>query len=80
MLVAGKPAPLIGRVSMDMITVDLTDHPQANVGDRVELWGRTISVDEVARHAGTISYELLSGVTQRVPRYYTGLAGLTDGA
>jgi len=68
--VNGQRVPLIGRVSMDMITVDLTDVPSAKVGDPVELWGQEVSVDEVATWAGTISYELLTGVTKRVPRCY----------
>lgn len=57
--VDGQRAPLIGRVSMDMMTVDLTDVPTAKVGSRVELWGRHVSVCDVARSAGTIAYELL---------------------
>lgn len=66
--VRGRRSRLLGRVSMDMLAIDLTEVPGASVGDPVELWGRHISVDEVARHAGTISYELLTGVTARVPR------------
>jgi len=57
-------------VSMDMLTVDLTDLPSAVVGDAVELWGAQLPVDEVAHAAGTIGYELLSKVTARVPRRY----------
>ncbi|KPP98200.1 alanine racemase [Marinobacter sp. HL-58] len=68
--VAGNRIRLIGRVSMDMLAVDLTNAPAASEGDTVELWGRHVSVDEVARHAGTIAYELLTGVTARVPRLY----------
>lgn len=66
--IRGTRALLIGRVSMDMLAVDLTGVEDATVGDPVELWGRTIPVDEVAACAGTISYELLTGVTRRVPR------------
>jgi alanine racemase len=69
-LVAGHRAPLVGRVSMDMITVDVTDVPHAAIGDRVILWGSDLSVDEIAQHAGTIGYELLCRVTARVPRVY----------
>ncbi len=69
--IRGQRASLIGRVSMDMLAVDLTDVPGAAVGDLVELWGGNISIDEVAGHAGTISYELLTGVTGRVPRHWT---------
>ncbi|SEH07163.1 alanine racemase [Candidatus Venteria ishoeyi] len=61
---------LVGRVSMDMITLDLRECPDAQVGDKVELWGQHIPVDEIARLSGTIGYELLTGVTKRVPRYY----------
>ncbi|PCM43784.1 alanine racemase [Marinobacter sp. ANT_B65] len=61
---------LIGRVSMDMLAVDLSNAPDASEGDRVELWGKTVGVDEVAACAGTISYELLTGITNRVPRIY----------
>ncbi|SFR74111.1 alanine racemase [Marinobacter daqiaonensis] len=66
--VRGTRVPLIGRVSMDMLAVDLTEIPGAAAGDPVELWGPHIGIDEVAARAGTISYELLTGVTGRVPR------------
>ncbi|MNO88884.1 Alanine racemase, biosynthetic [compost metagenome] len=69
-LVGGRRAPLAGRVSMDMLAVDLSDLPDTRVGDPVELWGANLSVDEVASHAGTIGYELLTKVTARVPRRY----------
>ena len=68
--VGGKIMPLVGTVSMDMITVDVTDHPGVAIGDQVELWGSNVLVSEVAECAGTISYELLTGVTSRVPRIY----------
>jgi len=70
MLVNCQRLPLVGRVSMDMLAVDLTEQPGAQVGDAVQLWGAQLPVDEVARAAGTIGYELLSKVTQRVPRRY----------
>ena len=63
---AGQPATLVGRVSMDMITVDLSDAPSAQVGDEVVLWGEGVPVEPLAAAAGTIAYELLCGVTQRV--------------
>lgn len=66
--VNGKVCPLVGRVSMDMITVDLTDHPSAQIGDVVELWGEHVAVDEVAQLCGTISYELFCQLTPRVRR------------
>ncbi|MFW8566897.1 alanine racemase [Orrella sp. 11846] len=62
-------ASLIGRVSMDMLTVDITHLPNVQRGDPVILWGQDgPSVDEVAKLSGTIGYELLAGVTARVPR------------
>lgn len=64
-----RKLPLVGRVSMDMITVDVTEiADEVEVGDDTELWGKKVSVDEVADLCGTIGYELLCGVTQRVPR------------
>ncbi|MBE9610181.1 alanine racemase [Chitinilyticum piscinae] len=66
-LVAGQRTRLLGRVSMDMLAVDLTPIPAAGIGSPVELWGRSLSVDEVAAAAGTIAYELLCAVAPRVP-------------
>lgn len=65
-LVRGRRAPLAGRISMDMIAVDVTLVPEVRVGDEVMLWGEGLPVEELARMAGTIPYELLCGVTQRV--------------
>ena len=65
-LVAGVRTRLIGRVSMDMLMVDLTPVPRAQVGAPVVLWGRGLPVDEVAQAAGTIGYELLCAVAPRV--------------
>jgi alanine racemase len=67
----GALRPVLGRVSMDVIAVDLTG-ADAALGDRVELFGPCRLLDDAARAAGTISYELLSSVTARVPRAYTG--------
>lgn len=67
-LVNGKRAPLAGRVSMDMITVDLRSQPNAKPGDPVLLWGEGLPADEVAACAKTISYELFCQLTARVPR------------
>ena len=64
-LINGQRAPLAGRVSMDLLTVDLRGIA-AKVGDSVTLWGRGLSVDEIARHAGTISYELTCSVGPNV--------------
>ena len=66
--IGGHDAPLAGRVSMDMIAVDVTALPSVAVGERAELWGAALPVDEVAARAGTIAYELLCGVAPRVPR------------
>ena len=66
-LVAGGRTGTVGRVSMDMITVDLTPVPHATLGSPVVLWGEGMPVDEVAMAAGTVGYELLCGVTTRVP-------------
>jgi alanine racemase len=69
-LVNGRRAALAGRVSMDMICIDLRDLPDAAVGDEVILWGDGLPVDDIAAAAGTISYELLSGVSTRVHYVY----------
>ncbi len=65
-LVNGLKVPLIGRVSMDMLTVDLSDLTCVAVGDEVMLWGEGLPVEEIASCASTIPYTLLCGVTQRV--------------
>ncbi len=67
-LIGDLRVPVIGRVAMDMITVDLSRRPHTAVGETVVLWGEGLSVDEVARWAGTISYELLCKVSDRVAR------------
>lgn len=66
-LIAGARAPTVGRVSMDMIAVDVSALPEVHVGTNVVLWGPGLPVEEIARHAGTIPYELLCSVSQRVP-------------
>jgi len=65
-LVNGKRVPLVGRVSMDMITVDLSSQMNAQAGDPVTLWGEGLAVEEIARYSDTIPYTLLCGITQRV--------------
>ncbi len=67
--VDGALTTIIGRVSMDMITIDLTPLPQAGIGSKVEFWGKQIDVNVIAQAAGTISYELLCNV-KRVPKEY----------
>jgi alanine racemase len=73
-LVDGQRSRIVGRVSMDMITVDLTGLDAAGIGSEAVMWGRSraqphavLTADEVAQAAGTISYELTCGVAQRVP-------------
>lgn len=66
-VVAGRMTRTIGRVSMDMLYVDLTDIPEADIGSPVELWGSLVPVDAVAQASGTIGYELLCAVAPRVP-------------
>ncbi|MCK4842094.1 MAG: alanine racemase [Methylococcales bacterium] len=65
-LVNGQRVSLVGRVSMDMITVDLTSESKAKAGDPVTLWGEGLAVEEIAHYSDTIPYTLLCGVTQRV--------------
>lgn len=55
---------------MDMLTIDLTDHPNAGVGSQVELWGKNILASDIAKLADTISYQLFCNV-KRVPRLFT---------
>jgi alanine racemase len=76
-LVCGKRVPMAGRVSMDMITVDLTDVPEARVGSPVVLWGEGLPVDEVANAASTVGYELLCAVAPRV-RFVATRVGAVD--
>lgn len=70
-LVAGKRAQLIGRVSMDMLCIDLTDVPEAGLGSSVELWGKRVLASDVASQAGTIPYQIFCNL-RRVPLVYTG--------
>lgn len=68
--IGGVRVPVVGRVSMDLITLDVTDVAGAAVGADVELMGDTISVDELAAAANTIPYEILTSLGQRLPRHY----------
>ncbi|MNJ03871.1 Alanine racemase [compost metagenome] len=70
MSIDGQPSRLIGRVSMDMLTVDLTDLPNAGLGSRVELWGNEVLASDVAAHAGTIPYQIFCNL-RRVPLVYS---------
>ncbi len=79
-LVDGQRSQTVGRVSMDMLAVDLSELPQAGFGSEVTLWGQSskgavLSIDEVARAAGTIGYELMCAVTRRVPVQVESLQG-----
>ena len=75
-LLRDRRAPIVGAVCMDMMMIDATDIPEAAVGDTVILIGcarggaERISVDDLARWAGTINYEILCGISKRVPRIY----------
>jgi len=66
-LLRGRPAPIAGRISMDLVTLFVGDEP-VEIGDPVVLFGEGLPVEEVAETAGTISYELLVGISGRVPR------------
>jgi alanine racemase len=71
-LVGGARSRIVGRISMDMLTVDLSDTPQAGIGTEVTLWGRSaggqlLSIDEVAASAQTVGYELMCALAARVP-------------
>lgn len=63
--VKGKEVPIVGRISMDMLAIDLTSHQSVSIGEEVELWGSKILVERIAASAGTIAYELLCQVTDR---------------
>lgn len=69
--VNGCLSRIIGRVSMDMLTVDLSDMPDARIGDAVQLWGERVAANDVAAASGTIAYQLFTGVSHRIPLRYT---------
>ena len=76
-VVNGQTVPLVGRVSMDMMAVDLSPVPKARLGSEVTLWGRAsngavLPIDEVAAAAGTLGYELMCAVAPRVPKQVEG--------
>ncbi|MFB5743428.1 catabolic alanine racemase DadX [Cedecea sp. S5-13] len=66
-MVDGVMTRVVGKVSMDMITVDLTPCPQAGIGSPVEMWGKNVKIDDVASAAGTVGYELMCALAPRVP-------------
>jgi alanine racemase len=66
----GKKAFLVGRVSMDMLTFDVSGLDDIDIGTEVELWGENLPINEVAAKIGTIGYELMTRVSARVPRKY----------
>ena len=69
-LLHGKKAPIVGRICMDQFCVDVTDIENVKMGDTVTIFGPGLSVDEVAKFAQTINYEVVCGITKRVPRVY----------
>ncbi|MBQ8881670.1 MAG: alanine racemase [Oscillospiraceae bacterium] len=69
-LIRGRKAPILGRVCMDQMMVDVTDIPDAAVGDRVTLLGEGLTAEEMAAAIGTINYEVVCAIGKRVPRYY----------
>ncbi len=71
-IIRGRRVPLAGRVSMDMISVDLRGVPEARVGDPVLIWGEGLPAEEIAHCAGTLAYELFCGLTNRVRFRYVG--------
>jgi len=70
-LLHGQEVPIVGRVSMDMIAVDLSGVPEASVGDEVVMWGPRLPVERIAQCAGTIAYELVCRVKERVSFVWT---------
>jgi len=81
-LIHGKKAPILGRVCMDQMMVDVTDIPDVQVNDPVVLVGRdgdaVITVEEIAQEAGSFHYEFICGINRRVPRQYRKNDALTE--
>jgi alanine racemase len=69
-LVRGKRVPVVGRVSMDLVTIDVTDIRDAAIGDEVVLLGEGITAEELAVRTQTVSYEVFCRISERVPRVY----------
>jgi alanine racemase len=78
LLVCGKRAPIVGTVSMDLTMIDVTDHPGVALKDEVVVMGEqkgrlgadVVTADEIAQRTGTISWECLTSISRRVPRFY----------
>ena len=70
--------PMVGKVSMDMVTADITDIPELDVGSPVTLWGGTPTIDTVAAYCDTIGYELCTRITRRAPRQFHPDTGHQD--
>ena len=73
-IVRSRLAPVVGRVSMDWVTIDVTDVPSVEIGDQVTVLGSggvsRVTAEDIARKINTISYEVTCGISQRVPRIY----------
>ncbi len=74
-LINNKRRRLVGRVSMDMLTVELEDEDDVSIGSQVGLWGKKLPIEEISDCAGTIPYTLMCAVSNRIPREYTGSPG-----
>lgn len=71
-MINGKLVPTVGSICMDMTMLDITDHPAISLNDEVLVFGQDKSIVQLAKEAGTIPYEIMTGITQRVPRVYLG--------
>jgi alanine racemase len=72
-VLAGRRATIVGRVSMDMLSIDLREFPDARIGDEVTLWGTALPVEVISQAAGTIPYTLTCGITARVRHAVVGV-------
>ena len=69
-MIHGRPARTLGSICMDMCMVDVTEIPEAREGDQAVVFGADPAITQVAQWAGTISYEIMTGISQRVKRIY----------
>lgn len=76
-VVKDRPSSIIGRVSMDMLTIDLSAIPDASIGDPVQLWGDQVSANDVASASNTIAYQLFTAISRRVPLCYADCATIS---